>query len=929
MRTPRALAFAVLLGSCLGPPVRAAGQESPKQKPVLVGFSRDFPPFEFLDSKGQPAGYDIDLIRAAAAEVELPLAFQADTWDRIKAGVEAGRLDVVPGMLYSEQRATRVDFSAPHLLVHYCIFIRKGTQGVASLKDLRGKRILVERNSRMHELLISQGFGADLDPVASEPEALRVLSSGRGFDAALLPRLEGLEMIHNLKLTNIQPLPGSVMSEELCFAVAKGRGDLRAKLDSGMAILNRSGKYRAIYDKWLGSLEPEGGISPRLARLLAWSGLAALGLVALALAWSWSLRRQVYQRTKALRKSEEAARASNARFQAVFETTNDAIFFHDLETGAILDVNQRAEDLYGYTKAELLALEVADLSSGIHPYTQETALRWIHAAAQGVPQSFEWHARTKSGQLFWVEVIMRKAMVDGQEQLVVSVRDITQRKEENERVRSSEEKFNKVFQHAPLLVSLSRLADGRLLDVNERYCHELGFSRDEIIGQTSGELGVMLAEDRRRFVKVLEAQGSVRNFEATLYAKDGHPVICLISGEVVTFGEERLLLAMIADITELHQAEGLRRKLEAELLQSQKLESLGSLAGGVAHDMNNVLGAILGLASANLEVHAPGSPAYRAFDTISRAATRGGEMVRSLLSFARQSRVEARDLNLNSLLQEQVRLLEHTTLSRVRLEMDLEPDLRPIRGDASALTHAFMNLCVNAVDAMPGGGTLSLRTRNLDADTVEVRVGDTGTGMPREVRERALEPFFTTKETGKGTGLGLSMVHTTVKAHQGSLEILSEPGLGTVVRLLFPACEPVNPVAEGGEGPGPETPGRALNVLLVDDDDLIQNAMESVLQSLGHAVVSTPSGEAALEAIEAGFEPDVVILDMNMPGLGGAGTLPRLRALLPEVPVLLSTGRADQTALNLAEAHAHVILLPKPFSSVKLQQCLGPLAQQR
>ncbi|MDR3682805.1 MAG: transporter substrate-binding domain-containing protein, partial [Geothrix sp.] len=338
----------------MGPRSWAAEQEPAKQPPILVGFNRDFPPFEFLDARGQPAGYDIDLIRAAAAEAELPLVFQAGTWEHIKADVEAGRIDVVPGMLYSEQRATQVEFSAPHLLVHYGIFIRKGTRGVAALSDLRGKKILVERHSRMHELLLSQGFKAEVNPVASEPEALRVLSSGQGFDAALLPRLEGLEMIQDLHLTNIYPLPGSVLSEELCFAVAKGRGNLRAKLDSGMAILNRSGKYRKIYDQWLGALEPEKGISPRATRFLEWIAMASLGLLTLPLAWSWSLRRQVYQRTRALRRSEEAIRASNARFQAIFDTTNDAIFFHDPATGAILDVNQRAADLYGYSREELL-----------------------------------------------------------------------------------------------------------------------------------------------------------------------------------------------------------------------------------------------------------------------------------------------------------------------------------------------------------------------------------------------------------------------------------------------------------------------------------------------------------------------------------------------------------------------------------------------
>ena len=166
-------------------------------------------------------------------------------------------------------------------------------------------------------------------------------------------------------------------------------------------------------------------------------------------------------------------------------------------------------------------------------------------------------------------------------------------------------------------------------------------------------------------------------------------------------------------------------------------------------------------------------------------------MVKSLLNFARQSPTEEHELDMNAILREEVELLERTTLAKIRLEMDLASDLRPILGDASALTHAFMNLCVNAVDAMPENGTLTLRTRNVDNDWIEVLVEDTGTGMPREVLEKAMDPFFTTKGVGKGTGLGLSMVYSTVKAHRGQIEIQSEPGQGTRVRMRFPACEPM------------------------------------------------------------------------------------------------------------------------------------------
>jgi len=386
-------------------------------------------------------------------------------------------------------------------------------------------------------------------------------------------------------------------------------------------------------------------------------------------------------------------------------------------------------------------------------------------------------------------------------------------------------------------------------------------------------------------------------------------------------------VALIQDISERKQAEADREDLQTRIQHSQKMESLGNLAGGVAHDMNNVLAAILGLASAHLPAQPEGSSIRGALQIIIKAAERGGNMVKSLLSFARTSPAELQELDMNELLREEARLLASTTLAMVHLELDLAPDLRPITGDGTALTHALMNLCVNAVDAMPESGTLSLRTLNVDTAWIEVQVQDTGTGMTREVLDRAMDPFFTTKDVGKGTGLGLSLVHSTVMAHQGQLQIRSEPGVGTCVSLRFPASNKRSGRSRGTEaGGGAESRPRGLRVLLVDDDDLARLAMRTLLEALGHQETAVPSGEEALALVESGLQPDLVILDMNMPGLGGTGTLPRLRLLLPEVPILLVTGRADQSALDLAMAHPGVALLPKPFGAAELEKSLETLS---
>ena len=380
----------------------------------------------------------------------------------------------------------------------------------------------------------------------------------------------------------------------------------------------------------------------------------------------------------------------------------------------------------------------------------------------------------------------------------------------------------------------------------------------------------------------------------------------------------------------------LNANLQAQIRQGQKMESLGVLAGGVAHDMNNVLGAILGLASVYSETHTEETPVGRAFNTIFKAATRGSALVKSLLAFSRQTLPDEQELSLNAVIQDEARILERTTLSRVKLVLDLAPDLRTVYGDISALTHALMNLCVNAVDAMPESGTLTLRTRNVDDNWVEVAVIDTGTGMPQEVMERAMDPFFTTKEAGKGTGMGLPMVSTTVKSHRGHMDILSEVGRGTCVRLRFPVCSTmmalVNPLVntfterrKGGPRPN-YAPGSTLTVLVVDDDELIRTSIQTQLDHLGHTTILARSGEEALVKFQASFEPDIVVLDVNMPGLGGLKTLPIIRSLRPQLPVILATGQVDPVVSTLAETYPDVGLLPKPFTILDLKQQLERFA---
>ena len=630
-----------------------------------------------------------------------------------------------------------------------------------------------------------------------------------------------------------------------------------------------------------------------------------------------SLEDRVQARTKEVAASEE-------RFNTAFQFTPMALGITTMAEGRFLVVNKAFESIYGHTAEELAGRIASEVGIWSDPADREKVMALLQ---QGLPvQDFETQIQRKDGSRRWVSYSGQLVTMGSTPCLLSAAVDITHRKWAEDALRDSEARLRRAERVA--------LVGNWELNLAERKTRA---SRGAM-----GLFGLQAEEWTLEEIKALTLPEYRPTLDAALAGliERGQPYKVKFRMRRPDTGELRhihsvaeydttrgVAFGVITDITEQVLADEERARLQNQLQQSQKMESLGSLAGGVAHDMNNVLGAILGMASATLETQPVGSPTHRAFDTITQAATRGGKMVRSLLSFARQSPVEERVVDMNAILREEVAMLERTTLGKVRLELDLEEDLRPIRGDAAALTHAVMNLCVNAVDAMPEGGTLTLRTRNADPDWIEVGVTDTGIGMSREVLDKAMDPFFTTKDVGKGTGLGLSLVYKTVQTHRGQVELRSEPGQGTAVRLRFPAFEPPAQEVQSEPAPIAGSAARALEVLVVDDDDLIQSSMRTMLEFMGHRPEGATSGEEALAQLEAGYEPDLVILDMNMPGLGGAGTLPKLRALRPTTPVLLATGRVDQSASELAQTHPFVTLLSKPYSMDELRQRMETLVR--
>lgn len=374
-----------------------------------------------------------------------------------------------------------------------------------------------------------------------------------------------------------------------------------------------------------------------------------------------------------------------------------------------------------------------------------------------------------------------------------------------------------------------------------------------------------------------------------------------------------------------------RDPVEQRLLERQKMEAIGRLAGGVAHEFNNLLAVVLGNLSQLQKLITTGDSSDIQLDMVRdaiSATTRATEMTQQLLGIARRARVSETPVNVSALVDDLARLVSRTLVRDVQLVLDIEPDLY-IRGQAPELQQALLNLCINARDAMPRGGILTLRVHACDSDSddplgpcVEICVEDTGMGMDEATLKHVFEPFFTTKEIGRGTGLGLSIVHGIVTGHRGHIEIQSEVGQGTAVIIVLP-CAPPPDVPATSPPPSRPTSEVASTVLLVEDDEALRRSVTRMLEHLGYRVWIAGDGVEAVDVFRRHApEIDVVLLDVGMPRQGGARTFDEMRAIDPEVKVLLSSGYHGDHLEPILRAGVHGFL-PKPYT---LQQLVDALS---
>ena len=520
------------------------------------------------------------------------------------------------------------------------------------------------------------------------------------------------------------------------------------------------------------------------------------------------------------RRAEEALRRSEENYRAIFNAVGDVLFVHDIETGDVVDFNQKAIDVYGYTHEEIDRMNQQFRQAADPPYSYEDQIHGLRRAADQGPQLFEWLATDRNGRRFWVEISLRRATIGGRDRILAVLRDISDRKQAEEALRRSEENYRALFEQS--LDGIVVVADGRVAGANQAFADIHRTDLKDVLGMPIAEF--MYPDERERALanirRVLEGRaerGAGRGRRSK--RADGTLALIDILIKRIDWEGRPAVLAIIRDVTE-------RTRLEEDLRQALKMEAVGQLAGGIAHDFGNLMTGILCHAEL-LKTENPSTEDVReAADLIEGAAQRATELTSQLLGFARRGKRQDAAVDLNATVETSVRLLSRSLDSRVHVGTRFCDEQAFVRGDPVQMEQVVLNLAMNARDAMPDGGNLSFITQTVDvraedcdrrpgAQTgryVVLSVEDTGCGIPVATRGRVFEPFYTTKPQGKGTGMGLAMVYGIVKDHGGWVEVTSEAGSGTAFRVFLPEAEPpadLNLNAPPDAGP-----------ILADDEEL-------------------------------------------------------------------------------------------------------------
>ncbi|MGC8490651.1 MAG: PAS domain S-box protein [Syntrophobacteraceae bacterium] len=916
--------------------VTAANAERPKA--ITVVADDDYPPYIFRNSQGKLQGILVDQWDLWEKETGIRVRLLGMEWGKALEFMREGKADVLDTAFITENRAKVFDFSKPYATIPVKIFFHKDIGGISGVDSLGGFTVGVKQGDACIEYLKSHGV-TTLKEYPSYEAIIKAAAAKkiRVFCMDAPPALYYLnEMNLETKYRSTQPL----FSGQFHRAFLKGRRSLPGIVEAGFSKISPQ-TYAEIDRKWMGSplrLNPE-----RLQYLLYFAAGAPFLVMILAL-WVYTLRKNASRQTSQLRITVDALIASEKQYRELVENANSIILRMDNE-GTVTYFNEFAQGFFGYTQNEIAGKSVVGT---IVPPSESTGrdLAFMIEDIARNPDKYSSNINEnmrRNGERVWIAWTNTPIRYkDGQVVEVLCVgNDITERKRAEEGLREAEKRYRTLFEGANDAAFIIT-PEGLFTECNQTALRFFGCEQvADICGHTPWDFSPETQPDgknsREKAFELLNAAvtGKSQRFYWQHVRKDGTPFDAEVSLNCVEVENGMVLQVLVRDITAIKQAETERKSLEERLQRAEKMEAVGTLAGGVAHDLNNVLGIVVGYSELLMLDLDESSITRPKVMRILKGGQRAAAIVQDLLTLARRGVSNRRVLNLNKTILECQNSPEFIAISSnnpaISIETDLETDLLNLSGSSVHLEKSFLNLVYNAAEAMPKGGVIKLRTRNQyldkpvsgydevkEGDYVVFSISDTGEGIPAEDLKRIFEPFYTKKAMGRsGTGLGLAVVWGTVKDHQGYINVDSAEGKGTTFTLYFPVTREEQDLEEISPAVA-QYAGKGESILVVDD---VKEQLELaclMLKKLHYAVTGVRSGEEAVEHLRQN-RVDLVVLDMIMdPGMDGLDTYTKILELHPGQKAIIVSGFSETERVTKAQALGAGAYVKKPYILEKL-----------
>ena len=639
------------------------------------------------------------------------------------------------------------------------------------------------------------------------------------------------------------------------------------------------------------------------------------------------------------KRAEETLKFERDQLLSLFDSINQAIYVTDPKSYEVLFANQHLRELLG--KDPVGGFCYREFQGMDHPC--EFCTNDIILKLKGQPYRWEYHNPILNRDYEITDRIIK--WPDEREVRFEIAIDITERKQTEEALQESEKRFKELFDYAPVGYHEIDM-EGRITNVNKRELEMLGYDFEEMMGHFIWEF--VLEEETFRKNVIEKLAGEIppgKSFEWNYRRKDGSSLPVLTQDRILRNqgGKITGIRSTIQDIVELKRKEQEILSLQEQLRQAQKMEAIGRLAGGIAHDFNNILSVILGTCQISFFDIREGDPLHANFKEIEQQANRAVDLTRQLLAFSRKQMMDMRVVDLNDVVKDLEKILKRIIGEDIELVSYLSENLWSVRVDPSQIEQVIINIVVNARDAMPHGGKLTIETANVELDEeytkrhlevtpgpyVMLSISDTGVGMTKEVQEKIFEPFFTTKEMGRGTGLGLSTVYGIVKQFGGNIWVYSEVGKGSTFKIYLPRVEePLDEVVRK-EVIG-EIPRGSETILVVEDEEVVRKLAVKALKKQGYKVLDAPDGGQALILCEKYQDPiHLILTDVVMPGINGRELVERLKRIHPEMKALYMSGYTDNVVFHHGILEQELAFIQKPFTLENLGRKVREVLDKR